>query len=529
MCCFRIIQLNAKKSSPFIIPALVGAFILAGSLIVFFQLSSYQAQIIESNKDDYIKVIENTISRREGRVHTISSGIIGLYGSSEHVSSVEFDGFAQTILGSNSEILNLFVLDGSTIVESYPIKEYVGHDFDSLFPDYPTVVAGQKAMTAEFAINETASLVIAVPFGYFIPEGTIISEQYKLVLLSPIDDNAVLYSVARSGGASESVVEFLQKEKDNAITVEYKTNLFGHKLKKYYDLRYVLWDASFEAQSYEQTIILVAGVVLSFVIPVLLVRTNLLRASLQEKSEALERANEELKKVEKSKDEFVTMIVHDLKNPLLPIKAYSEILLSQKMGQLNEEQAKRLRSISASAITLQKMIQDLLDANKLNLGKLKLDIQEGSLSELARRTVSELEPEFRKKGVAVSLELQDISCRFDSMRMGQVFQNILLNALDFVPDKTGKIHISLKSEGGNAVITIADNGIGIPKDKIDGLFAKFYQVSTDKNRRYGGSGLGLSVCKGIVEGHGGMIWAESDGEGKGTTMHIMIPLAGKSA
>lgn len=301
------------------------------------------------------------------------------------------------------------------------------------------------------------------------------------------------------------------------------------ELKKYYDLRYVLWDASFEAQSYEQTIILVAGVVLSFVIPALLVRTNLLRARLQEKSEALERANEELKKVEKSKDEFVTMIVHDLKNPLLPIKAYSEILLSQKMGHLNEEQAKRLRSISASAITLQKMIQDLLDANKLELGKLRLDIQEGSLSELARRTVSELEPEFRKKGVAVSLELQDVSCRFDSMRMGQVFQNILLNALDFVPDKTGKIHISLKSEGGNAVITIADNGIGIPKDKIDGLFAKFYQVSTDKNRRYGGSGLGLSVCKGIVEGHGGMIRAESDGEGKGTIMHIMIPLAGKSA
>jgi signal transduction histidine kinase len=143
--------------------------------------------------------------------------------------------------------------------------------------------------------------------------------------------------------------------------------------------------------------------------------------------------------------------------------------------------------------------------------------------------VSELEQEFRKKCITISLELQDVSCRFDSMRMGQVLQNILLNALDFVPDKTGKIHISLKSDGGNAVITITDNGIGIPKDKIDGLFAKFYQVSADKNRRYGGSGLGLSVCKGIVEGHGGRIWAESDGEGKGTTMHIVIPLADKSA
>lgn len=520
--------MNARQSSPFIVPLLVGALILAGSLIVFFQLSSYQAQIIQSNKDNYTKVIENIISRREGRVHTISSSIMGLYGSSEHVSSAEFDAFAQTILGSNSEILNLFVLDGSNIVESYPTKEYVGHDFDNMFPEYPTLVGGQKAMTAEFAINETASLVVAVPFGYFVPEGTILSEQYKLVLLSPVDDNSILYSITKSGDSSKDVVEFSQKEADGAITVEYKTNLFGYKLKKDYDLKYILWDASFEAQSYEQMVILATGVALSFIIPVLLVRTNLLRARLQEKSEALERTNEELKRVEKSKDEFVTMIVHDLKNPLLPIKAYSEILLSQKMGPINDEQAKRLRSISTSVATLQKMIQDLLDANKLELGKLRMDMQHGSLSELVRRTVAELEPEFRKKGVTMSLDVSDVLCIFDSMRMGQVLQNILLNALDFVPDGTGKIRLSLKSDGGNAVITIGDNGVGIPKDKIDGLFAKFYQVHADKNRKYGGSGLGLSVCKGIVGGHGGRIWAESEGEGKGTTIHVVIPLAGKT-
>lgn len=100
----------------------------------------------------------------------------------------------------------------------------------------------------------------------------------------------------------------------------------------------------------------------------------------------------------------------------------------------------------------------------------------------------------------------------------------MLNAIDFVNEGTGKIAVSLKKDAKVAHILVKDNGVGIAKDKIGSVFVKFYQIQPGKQRKYGGTGLGLSVCKGIVENHNGRIWAESEGEGGGTEIHIEIPL-----
>lgn len=514
--------------SPYITPILIGALILVGSVTIFFQLSAYQNEIRESNKDKFAQIIENVMSRREGRIETIASSIIAFYTNSQKVETEEFDNFSEIILGKNFEILNVFTLVNNTITQSFPIKEYIGNDFDELFSTYPTEIKGTKAMTVEFQIDEDNLLIVAVPFDYFIQENTHVANNYKLVLLSPIDNDVRLYEIEKINGNIGYDVEFTEEELRDSITIEHQTTLFGHKIKQNYDLKYIIWDATFAEQPLEQISILIAGVILSVVIPTLLIRASLLKNQLQDKSKKLEELNGELIQVEKSKDEFVTMIVHDLKNPLVPIQAYTEMLLSEAFGALNEKQIARIQSIKNNADLLQKMIRDLLDANKLELGKLSLDIKPNNLAQIIRAEISNLESEFQNKEIAISFEpTADVLCECDKSRIGQVINNMLLNALDFVPQNTGKIEISLNADQKTAKISIKDNGVGIPKDKLDNLFVKFYQIRPNQNRKYGGTGLGLAVCKGIVEGHKGKIWAYSEGEGHGTEFNIEIPLAQK--
>ncbi|HXG73602.1 MAG TPA: HAMP domain-containing sensor histidine kinase [Candidatus Nitrosotenuis sp.] len=517
--------MKKKTFSTFIIPAIVGVLILSATLAIFFQFSYFQNQLKESNKEKFVTVIENTISRREGRIETIATGIIAFYANSEKVQPYEFDNFVKLILGENPEITNVFTLVNNTITQSFPNKEYIGKDFDETFSSYPTEVSGKKVMTVDFAISDELILVIAVPFDYFVQEGVIPSNNYKLVLQSPIDNNVELYKIENTNGKINYDFTFTQNELLEAVRIDHQTELFGHKIKQNYNLKYLIWDSSFTGQFFEISIFLGIGIILSVVIPVLLIRSNLLKNLLREKSETLERLNQELINVEKSKDEFVTMIVHDLKNPLVPIQAYAEILLTQTFGNLNEKQIQRLQSIKDNALALQKMIQDLLDANKLELGKLKLDVKSHNLTKIIKSELDSLDSEFQKKGITVSFEpREDVYCECDGSRIRQVINNVLLNAIDFVSEKTGKIEITLKVENNIAKIFIKDNGIGVPKDKIDSLFVKFYQIGPTTHRKYGGTGLGLSICKGIIENHKGRIWAESEGEGKGTQICIEIPL-----
>lgn len=379
-------------------------------------------------------------------------------------------------------------------------------------------------MTAIFPISDDFSLIIAVPFDYFIQSDSILSKNYKLVLLSPISNDLKLYEIDSTQDPKSSVV-FSEEELRNTITVERTTSLFGYKLQDHYDLRYIIWDESFVSNPIESIIILIVGLAVSGIIPVILVRTNLLKNRLDQQSHDLQKTNEHLLQVEKSKDEFVTLVVHDLKNPLIPILAYVDILLSEKLGSLNQVQSDRLRLLKTNILTMQKMIQDLLDANKLELGKLKLDFQPNNLTEIIRSCIAKLETEFSKKGITISSQIQDgILCECDRIRIDQVLTNLLFNAINFVPANTGKITVTLSSDDKAASLVVRDNGLGIPKDKQNSLFVKFYQISSTQERKYGGSGLGLSVCKGIIDGHNGKIWAESMGENTGSEFHVVLPL-----
>lgn len=235
---------------------------------------------------------------------------------------------------------------------------------------------------------------------------------------------------------------------------------------------------------------------------------------------------EKLRAADVIKEEFLAMITHELKTPLVPIVSYVDILLSQNLGKINETQKEKLEIIKNSAQFLLKMISDLLDAQKIELGQLALVKNPHHLSQIIKEVLARMQPDLESHGIVINTDLQEsISCSCDNTRIEQVLINLISNAMDFCPKNNGKINIKLRLEDNtNARISVIDNGIGISKNKLDKIFVKFYQIDTSSTREHGGTGLGLVVCKGIIESHGGKIWAESE-VNKGTQIHILLPIS----
>ena len=248
------------------------------------------------------------------------------------------------------------------------------------------------------------------------------------------------------------------------------------------------------------------------------------KTKLEENEKQLRSQYEELQKLNSLKDDFLTMITHELKTPLVPIKGYIDILISEKLGTLNPEQLKRIKIVKSSTDSLLKLISDLLDAQKLELGLLRMNKDIHDLSEIIRNTANKLKPTTEKKGIVVTTHLEDSLPFFcDQLRMEQIISNLINNSVDFCIPDTGRIDISLQDKGSDIKIIVKDNGVGISKESLDKIFVKFFQVDTSMTREHGGTGIGLSVCRGIVEGHGGKIWAESEGRDKGAEIHMLLP------
>lgn len=249
------------------------------------------------------------------------------------------------------------------------------------------------------------------------------------------------------------------------------------------------------------------------------------KKEIEESRRVIKKQLEELKQVDIAKDEFLMMITHELRTPLVPIKAYVEMLLSQKLGPLSQTQKEKLEIIKSSSESMLKLIKDLLDVQKIELGQLRLVKNMYDVSEIIKDTVVKMKPAADRCGISITCELQEnVLCLCDKSRIEQVLVNLISNSLDFSPKQTGKVQIKLSKKDDQATIIVKDNGIGIVKQSIDKIFVKFYQVDTSSTREHGGTGLGLSVCKGIIENHGGKIWAQSEGKGKGMEIHILLPI-----
>lgn len=234
------------------------------------------------------------------------------------------------------------------------------------------------------------------------------------------------------------------------------------------------------------------------------------------------RLTKQLQQIDTEKEEFSAMITHELKTPLIPITGYSELFLDGSLGNMTVTQKEKMQIIYENSIRLTTLIQDILDARKIELGRLNLDLRSESIKKIVERCVDIFKPIVNNKGIKLIDETQDIIVKCDPDRILQILNNIISNAIKFVPEKQGTISINSRIESGLVVISITDNGIGIPKEKQDGLFKKFYQVDKSMTRKSGGTGLGLAISRGIIESHGGKVWVESE-QKKGTTVYFTIP------
>jgi PAS domain S-box-containing protein len=237
----------------------------------------------------------------------------------------------------------------------------------------------------------------------------------------------------------------------------------------------------------------------------------------------LQKALEDIRENEKMKDEFSSMISHELKTPLTPIRGYCEMLKLKLAGPVTEKQIQILGRVENNVDRLERLIGDVLDSQKIDLKKMVFSTKPFLLNSFMDKIFEDLKPMLEDKGINfINNSKTNFKLNSDEMRIRQVIDNLIRNAVDFVPEKDGTVEFGASEENDSIKFYVKDNGIGISKENIDKLFIKFYQVDTSARRKHGGTGLGLVICKGIVEGLGGKIWIDSE-EGKGTTVFFTIP------
>ena len=238
---------------------------------------------------------------------------------------------------------------------------------------------------------------------------------------------------------------------------------------------------------------------------------------------ALNAMIKKVNEVGKMKEEFSSMVTHELKTPLTPILGWCQTLMNPKiMGELTDKQKNAIEKIQSNAERLRQLVGDILDAEKLDMEKMKFDYVEINITEFFTHLEDNLQDTMKAKELEFNvLSDVDLVITSDKNRLEQVLSNIILNAVDFVNQK-GRIDVNAKDSGNSVEFSVKDNGIGIPRSKINGLFKKFYQVDTSMTREHGGTGLGLAIVKGIVNGLGGKVWVKSKVK-VGTTFYFTIP------
>jgi signal transduction histidine kinase len=256
---------------------------------------------------------------------------------------------------------------------------------------------------------------------------------------------------------------------------------------------------------------------------------------LFEREKDLEKANQELVRTELAKEEFMSMVSHELKTPLTPLKMYAEMFLKTNvLGKLDEKQRQVMKLMRNNVSKLEMLVNDVMDVYKLDIGKLRLNKKQTQVSELVKENMAELQPLMEDKAIKFEAVIAPLASKIavvcDSKRVGQVISNLVKNSVDFVPDKGGKITIKVEkgNPDDNVSFTVEDNGTGIPAEKADNLFKSFYQIDTTITRKHGGTGLGLAICKGIIEGHGGNIWIDKNYT-VGTSIRFSLPIGGTNS
>ncbi len=251
---------------------------------------------------------------------------------------------------------------------------------------------------------------------------------------------------------------------------------------------------------------------------------------LDDQRHALEKANEQLQKTDLMKDEFLANTNHELRSPLTAIIAFTELLQDTQTGPLTPLQSDYVNEISDSSNDLLSRVNEIRDLSRIKAGKMILRSEKIMVEELVDTIVRRFKPQYDNKGIFLEVESppKSIIVTGDVERVSQILSNLLSNALKFTP-AGGTVLVSayLDNSLSHAKITVEDNGIGIDPLEHEAIFDMFYQIDGTSSRSYGGTGLGLSLVKNLVELQGGTINLESH-PNQGSIFSFSLPIYGKT-
>jgi len=237
----------------------------------------------------------------------------------------------------------------------------------------------------------------------------------------------------------------------------------------------------------------------------------------------LGRLNDENKELDKLKTDFIAVTSHELRSPLTPMKGNLQLLLKGHYGELGKKQKAAVETVLQNEEHLDRIINDFLELSRIEAAKLNFQFIKSDLVEPVRTLIGQMEQYLPEKNISIKLDVGKLPIiEVDVDRTMQALRNLIGNAKKFSPDKS-TVHVSVVPKGENILLSVKDKGVGIAKESQNRIFEPFYQEEQTIYRQYSGVGLGLAICRGIVEAQNGRIWFESE-KGKGSTFYFTVPL-----